>query len=119
MQRFVLRIPRGAKFEVLETLFIGKRYNMLLSQRPKLKQASSMSERQNERSRPNLAWSVVPSHQAHQNSLLVLHGSNGGSTQTFAERVCKEARRLGFTATLDTLDSVAGKADRMANSSQP
>jgi cytochrome P450/NADPH-cytochrome P450 reductase len=41
--------------------------------------------------------------------ITVLYGSNAGTSQAFAERITNDSKLRGYTATIGTLDSAAGK----------
>jgi cytochrome P450 / NADPH-cytochrome P450 reductase len=49
---------------------------------------------------------------SHATPLLVLYGSNSGSSQDFAERIAREAARRGYAPTLAPLDDHAGALPR-------
>jgi cytochrome P450/NADPH-cytochrome P450 reductase len=51
-------------------------------------------------------------HASHATPLLVLYGSNSGSSQDFAERIARDAARRGYTPALAPLDEHAGHLPR-------
>ena len=56
--------------------------------------------------RPSLGFTVSAAHSAHGTPLLVLYGSNGGSTHAFAQQFCMRAQALGFKPCLSPMNDM-------------
>eukprot|EP00929_Paragymnodinium_shiwhaense_P092936 TRINITY_DN5298_c0_g1_i3.p1 TRINITY_DN5298_c0_g1~~TRINITY_DN5298_c0_g1_i3.p1 ORF type:complete len:983 (+),score=124.01 TRINITY_DN5298_c0_g1_i3:132-2951(+) len=105
LQHFVLRVPKTMEPKVQDNAFVGWGLSVNLFSRPTMQPLAA----------PNTAlcvrqahvWELSSCSQGHSTPLLILHGSNGGSTKAFAYAAGQEARRLGFVPQIAELDAYA------------
>ena len=108
LQRFKLLDHTNYKLKVKETLTLKPEG---LKMRVRLREDSTRKAAK----RPAAASSVVaapaagPAAASHGTPLLVLFGSNLGTSEEFARQIAEAGERNGFTSTLAPLDDYAGR----------
>lgn len=101
---FELSDPHGYQLKVKESLTLKPEGLAVRAKR----RASTMAAA----ATPVAAAPAPVVHASHATPLLVLYGSNSGSSQDFAERIARDAGRRGYTPALAPLDEHAGHLPR-------
>lgn len=108
LQNFVMRVPKKIEPHVQDNIFVGVTSKVDIFQRPPILCPPALQTSVELGSAAEaLVWQVKEESKDHGTPLLVLHGSNGGSTKAFACAAAQEARRLGFAPTVAELDRYA------------
>ena len=110
LQRFQLLDHRSYKLKVKETLTLKPEG---LKMKVRLREDSS--RKASRRSAATVSVGTAPATSAapsHGTPLLVLFGSNLGTSEEFARQIAEAGDRNGFTSTLAPLDDYAGRLPR-------
>ncbi len=102
--RFELSDPYGYELKIKESLTL-KPDNLLVRAKKRTPAAGFIA------AAPKAA-PVAEAAPSHATPLLVLFGSNSGSSQDFAERIARDAGRRGYAARVAPLDEHAGHLPR-------
>jgi cytochrome P450/NADPH-cytochrome P450 reductase len=121
LQNFCFRRPPGEFGLQLENrLFVGPiNYTTQVFERPALECRGSLHDGMARRTpgleeMSQLTWQAATESVGHKTPLLVLYGSNGGSTQDLAQRTAAKAQELGFAVKLASLDEFTDVSEIIA-----
>jgi len=108
LQHFSLRMPTGDVPRFVDQLFVKPLVKFTLFKRPsfELVERAPNGTLQAQAEKPSLGFTVSAAHSAHGTPLLVLYGSNGGSTYAFAQQFCMRAQALGFKPCLSPMNDM-------------
>ncbi|NVE93273.1 bifunctional cytochrome P450/NADPH--P450 reductase [Altererythrobacter lutimaris] len=106
LQRFDLFDPNGYELDIKETLSIKPDEFFIKSRLREDVERGGAETAEETTSRAPVAATPVPSHGT---PLLVLYGSNLGSSESFARELAQRSEFSGFDVTMASLDAYAGK----------